>query len=340
MKAVIMAGGDGTRLKAITGALPKPMVPLLGKPMLEHIVELLKRNGFDEICMAVKYHAGDIIAHFDDGGRFGVKICYRIEKEALGTAGAVKNCADFYGGDDFLVISGDCACDMNLSLLSEEHVKNSAAATIALHRDGSPLRYGLAVTDAEGRIRAFVEKPTWRRVVTDLVNTGIYMLSPKAMQYVPFGVPFDFGKDLFPMLLKENVPLYGVDTGGYWCDVGTPLSYYGCCADALSGKLKITPAPSFLPAKAPAEEAPFDDGIDCPCSDRAAVMGVLSEALLEMDSDYSDGIRVCGGGYEMHIAPRGDMQAIHVCVHSSDAEFAKTLMLSAKELIEALDLRN
>ena len=338
MKAVIMAGGEGTRLKAITGALPKPMVPLLGKPMLEHIVALLKRNGFDDICMAVKYHAGDIIAHFGDGSRFGVRICYRIEKEPLGTAGAVKNCADYYGDEDFLVISGDCACDIDLSLLAEEHIRCGAAVTIALHRDGSPLRYGLAVTDVEGRIRAFVEKPSWSRVVTDLVNTGIYMLSPKAMQYVPSAAPFDFGKDLFPLLLKENVPLYGVDPGGYWCDVGTPLSYYNCCADALTGKLKIDPAPSFSPVKAPAERTAFSDGIDCPCCDRAAVMGVLSEALLEMDSDYSDGLRVTGAGYEMHIAPREDMQAIHVCVHSPDAEFAESLMLSAKELIEALNL--
>ena len=338
MKAVIMAGGEGTRLKAVTGDLPKPMVPLLGKPMLEHIVELLRKNGFDEICMALKYRAGDMIAHFGDGEKFGVRICYRIEKDSLGTAGAVKNCGDFYGNEDFLVISGDCACDIKLSLLPQEHFKREAAVTVALHRDGCPLRYGLAVTDGEGRIHAFVEKPTWSRVVTDHVNTGIYMLSPRVMKYVPENTPFDFGKDLFPLLLREKLPIYGVDAGGYWCDVGTPLSYYKCCWDALSGNLNIEPTPEFLTGKTNEEPESLPDGIDCPCGDRAAVMGVLSEALMDMDTDYSDGLKVNGVGYELHIAPRADIEAVHVSVNSQDAEFAERLMLSAKELIKVLNL--
>lgn len=337
MKAVIMAGGEGTRLRAVTGNLPKPMVPLLGKPLLEHIVALLRKNGFDDICMALKYRAGDIIAHFGDGGKFGVRICYRIEDEPLGTAGAVKNCGDFYRDEDFLVISGDCACDMELSTLAEEHQKSKAAATVALHRDGCPLRYGLAVTDTEGRIRAFVEKPAWGGVVTDLVNTGIYMLSPEVMKYVPDDRAFDFGKDLFPLLMKKELPVYGAAPGGYWCDVGTPLSYYKCCLDALTGRLDIEPTPEFVCDNPAAGRIEFNDGIDCPCEDRAAVMGVLSEALLDMGADYSDGLRLCGSGYEMHISPRADMAAVHVSVYSEDAEFAERLMLSAKEVIKALN---
>ena len=337
MKAVIMAGGEGTRLRAVTGTLPKPMVPLLGKPMLEHIVTLLRKNGFDELCMALKYRAGDIIAHFGDGDRFGVKICYSIEKEALGTAGAVKNCRDFYGDGDFLVISGDCACDMDLSLFARVHIESGAAATVALHRDGCPLRYGLAVTDGEGRIRAFVEKPSWNRVVTDLVNTGIYMLSPKVMEYVPDGQPFDFGKDLFPKLLRENVPVYGMDPGGYWCDVGTPQSYYKCCWDALAGRLSIEASPEFAAGENDSGSEKIGGGIDCPCKDRAAVMGTLSEAMLELGADYSDGLHLTGGGYELHIAPRAGIEAVHVSVSSPDTEFAERLMLSAKELIEALN---
>ena len=336
MKAVVMAGGEGTRLRAVTGFLPKPMVPLLGKPMLEHIVELLRKNGFDEICMALKYRAGDIIAHFGDGESFGVRIDYRIEEEALGTAGAVKNCGDFYGEEDFLVISGDCACDMELALIAEEHFSRGAAATVALHRDGCPLRYGLAVTDGQGRIRAFVEKPSWSRVVTDFVNTGIYMLSPEVMRFVPEGRAFDFGKDLFPLLLKEGLPIYGVAPGGYWCDVGTPSSYYKCCWDALAGKLRIEPSPEFVVGQNSAEDKAPDNGIDCPCEDRAAVMGVLSEALMELGADYSDGLRLCTENYVMHIAPRSDIEALRVSVRSPDAELAERLMLSAKELIELL----
>ena len=199
MKAVILAGGLGTRLRPVTGEHPKPMVPLLGKPVMEHIVELLRSAGCTCICAALHYRAGEIMAHFGDGRKFGVNMEYRIETENLGTAGSVKNCRDFYGDEDFLVISGDAACDYDLGVLMQSHREHGAAATIALCSEKTPLRYGLAVTDEEGYIRSFIEKPSWPRVVTDRVNTGIYVLSPKAMAYVPDGV-FDFGKDLFPKL--------------------------------------------------------------------------------------------------------------------------------------------
>ena len=339
MKAIVLAGGEGTRLKAVTGELPKPMVPFLGKPFLEHIIALLLRCGFDELCLAVKYRAEDIMKYFGDGRDFGVHIRYSVEKEALGTAGAVRNCADFFGREDFLVISGDCACDGDLRLLAEEHKKSAAAVTVALHREAEPLPYGLAVTDEDGGIRSFLEKPRWSRVVTDLVNTGIYMISPHALDYVPQGEPFDFGKELFPLLLEKGEKLHGVDIGGYWCDVGSPLSYYRCCVDALEGRLRVDAAPSFLAKKAENAQSPVDpDGTDCPCRDRAAVMGVLSEALLELGADYSDGITLHGSGYLLHIAPREDISAVRVAVRSPDAEFARSLTLSAKELIEALGL--
>ena len=222
MKAVIMAGGEGTRLRPVTGELPKPMAPLLGRPMLEHI------------CAALKYRAEDIERAFSDGAALGVHMQYRVEREALGTAGGVKNCADFYGDEDFLVISGDAACDLDLSRLMREHREADAAATLALHRSREPLSYGLAVTDGDGDVRCFIEKPQWSRVVTDLVNTGIYILSPRAMALVPEGRPFDFAKELFPLLLARGERLRGVALDGYWCDVGTPLAYYRCCIDALA----------------------------------------------------------------------------------------------------------
>ena len=181
MKAVILAGGMGTRLRPVTGEHPKPMADLLGKPIMEHVVDLLREAGFTEICAALCYRAGEIMAHFGDGRRFGVHMEYRIETEARGTAGSVKGCRDFYGEEDFLVISADAACDFDLAALMEEHRASGAAATIALCRSAQPLRYGLAVTDGEGRIHSFIEKPEWPRVVTDLVNTGIYALSPRVM---------------------------------------------------------------------------------------------------------------------------------------------------------------
>ena len=233
MKAVIMAGGEGKRLKSVTGDLPKPMVPLLGRPMMEHILLLLKKHGITEICAAVKYRHEDISSFFGDGRRLGVHLQYRVEERALGTAGGVKNCADFYGEEDVLVISGDAACDFDLSSLIRAHKEGRSAVTMALYKHPEPLRYGLTVTDSEGRVRAFIEKPDWPRVVTDLVNTGIYILSPGAMALVPEGRPYDFAKDLFPELLRRGERLTGLAMEGYWCDVGTPLSYYQCCVDAL-----------------------------------------------------------------------------------------------------------
>ena len=191
MKAVIMAGGEGKRLKAVTGDTPKPLVPLLGRPMMEHILLLLKAHGFTDVCAAVKYRAEEIMDRFGDGSALGLRLQYRVEPQALGTAGGVKNCADFYGDEDFLVISGDAACEFDLGALMRRHRESGAAVTLALCRHPEPLSYGLAVTDEEGLVRCFIEKPLWSRVVTDLVNTGIYVVSPRAMALVPEGQPLD-----------------------------------------------------------------------------------------------------------------------------------------------------
>lgn len=339
MKAVILAGGMGTRLRPVTGDRPKPMVPLLGKPLMEHIVSLLHDQGFTEICAAVRYRAGDIMAHFGDGSRFGVHMQYRLEQEPLGTAGAVKNCEDFCGGEDVLVISGDAACDFDLAALMAEHQRRNAAVTLALYRHPEPLRYGLAVTDGDNRVRGFVEKPDWSRVVTDLVNTGIYIVSPRAMAQVPEGQAFDFAKDLFPLLLRQGELLLGLPMAGYWCDVGTPVSYYRCCADALEGRLRIDLPESFRSAPAAGEDSvpAAGENLDCACHHRAELMGVLSELLMDMGADYSDGLRLHGKGYELRISPLASRSALRISVQSEDAEFARQLALSARDLAKALD---
>ena len=341
MKAVILAGGEGTRLKSVTGETPKPLVPLLGRSLMEHILLLLCRCGFTEICAAVRYRAEEIEKAFGDGSALGVRLCYRREDEPLGTAGAVKNCADFCGNEDFLLISGDAACDFDLAALWRRHRESGAAATIALKRDASPLRFGLAVTDERGEVRGFVEKPDWPGVVSDRVNTGIYVLSPRAMAYVPEGKPFDFARDLFPLLLRRGERVAGMEMEGYWCDVGTPQSYYRCCADALEGRLKIDVPPAFFPQegqKRPRREEKAAAVLDVPCRDRAAAMAALSTLMLEMGADYSDGIRfpLAEGG--VHICPRAGTSALAVAVDAPDAEFAASLALSAGEIIKALDL--
>ena len=339
MKAVILAGGLGTRLRPVTGEHPKPMVPLLGRPMMEHIVELLRENGYTKICAALHYRAGEIMAHFGDGRKFGVELEYRIETENLGTAGSVKNCRDFYKDEDFLVISGDAACDYDLGVLMQAHRAHGAAATLALSAEKTPLRYGLAVTDSDGRIRSFIEKPAWPQVVTDLVNTGIYVLSPGAMARVPEG-PCDFGRDLFPKLLEEGALLHGQVMSGYWRDIGTPQDYYRCCADALDGKLRLTPGEAFCQAKEPLPEDAGEDGciLSCECEDRARLMGTLSELMLDMGASFDDGIRLEGSGYRLHISPSAVRSAVRIAVQSEDAELARALCLAAKDVAEKLNM--
>ena len=339
MKAVILAGGMGTRLRPVTGEHPKPMVRLLGRPVMEHIVELLRTCGYTEICAALHYRAGEIMAHFGDGSRFGVRMEYRIETEPLGTAGSVKSCRNFYGGEDFLVISGDAACDFDLAALMEEHREKGAAVTVALSAESVPLRYGLAVTDAQGEIRAFIEKPDWPRVVTDLVNTGIYVISPRVMELVPDQESCDFGKELFPLLLEKGEKLRGRVMDGYWTDIGTPQDYYRCCADALDGTRKIRPGEDFQREEETQADAPEDGVVElCPCENRARLMGTLSELMLELGADYSDGIRLRRENFALHVSPSAAGSAVRIAVRSDDAAFARALCLSVREVAEKLGM--
>lgn len=233
MKVVIMAGGEGTRLRPISFSRPKPMVRLYDRPVLEHILALLKENGFNEACLTLRYLPEMVTDYFGDGAKFGMKLRYRIEEQPLGTAGGVLNCRGFIGDDDVLVISGDCVCDFDLRKIVDFHREKNAAATLALYSHPNPLEYGLVVTDENGRVRHFIEKPAWDRVLTDQINTGIYILSPEALEKIPPDQQYDFGRDLFPRLLKENAALYGVKMEGYWCDIGSTAAYRACCMDLL-----------------------------------------------------------------------------------------------------------
>ena len=248
MKAVIMAGGEGTRLRPLSLGRPKPMTPLLGRPVMEHIISLLKRHGVTDICVTLCYQPQAVTDYFGSGERLGVRLTYFVEEEPLGTAGSVKNCMSHLGREDFLVISGDCVCDLDLSRLAAFHREKKAAATLALYSHSAPLEYGLVVTDPTGRVERFVEKPAWGQVVTDRINTGIYLLSPSAMDRVPDRGSFDFGKDLFPTLLREGAPLYGCPLEGYWCDMGDCGAYLNCVCDALDGTIKLEPG---LPRRGP-----------------------------------------------------------------------------------------
>lgn len=236
--------------------------------MLDRLLELLRRNGFTDVCATLCYRPDAIQEHCGDGSSYGVHLRYRIETEPRGTAGAVRACSDFYGRDDFLVISGDAACSFDLLQLYRQHQSSGAAVTVALYPDAEPLQYGLVLQDREGYVRHFIEKPDWPHVVTDLVNTGIYIVSPRAMTYVPEDTPFDFANDLFPLLLAADEPILGVPMDGYWCDIGTPRAYYRCCLDVLDGRLSPTPQEAPESPDAPAQcTDPLRRSV--PCRDRA-----------------------------------------------------------------------
>ena len=241
MKAVIMAGGKGTRLRPICDLMPKPMTELLGKPLLEHLTQLLKINGFTDLCVTLGHKPECITQYFGDGKQFGVSMQYKIEEEPLGTAGGVRSCIDFIDNNDFLVISGDAACDFDLGYLAAEHKRHGAMVTMALYPHSEPLPYGTVLTDRNGKVINFVEKPSWEKVVTDLVNTGIYIVSPEILKLVPPNAPFDFARDLFPLMAEKGYDIVGIPMQGYWCDIGNSKSYLQCCLDALEGKLRITP---------------------------------------------------------------------------------------------------
>lgn len=239
MKAVILAGGAGTRLQPLTTELPKPMVSLLGRPVLEHILLLLRRHQVTEAAVTLHYHPEAITGYFGDGSAWGMRLHYFYEDTPLGTAGGVKACKDFLGQEDFLVISGDCVSDFDLTDCYRLHRQRQAEATLLLHRVAEPLEYGLVRTDQEGQVLAFVEKPGWGQVFTDQVNTGIYLLSPSVLDLVPEGEPFDFSKNLFPELLRQKRALYGQVPVGYWRDMGECGSYLQTVEDALEGRVKL-----------------------------------------------------------------------------------------------------
>lgn len=248
MKAVIMAGGEGKRLRPLTLGNPKPMVPLLGRPVLEHLIRLLKDYGVTDLTVTLGHQPQAVMDYFGDGTKFGVRLTYFVEEEPLGTAGSVAHCAAALGGEDFFVLSGDCVCDLDLGRLAAFHKERGAVATLGLYRHPTPLEYGMVVTRSDGRVEEFVEKPAWGQVVSDLVNTGIYVLSPAALERVPKERSWDFGRDLFPALLQADAPLYGCPLEGYWRDMGDCGDYLECVCDALGGKVKLDPG---LPLQAP-----------------------------------------------------------------------------------------
>jgi mannose-1-phosphate guanylyltransferase / phosphomannomutase len=239
MKAVVMAGGEGTRLRPMTANQPKPLLPVINRPIMEHVLRLLKRHGFDETVVTVQFLAALIRNYFGDGEELGMTLSYATEEMPLGTAGSVKNAQAALRDGRFLVISGDALTDIDLTDMVRFHKKNGALVTIGLKRVPNPLEFGIIIVDDEGRIQRFLEKPTWGQVFSDTVNTGIYVMEPEVLERVAEGESVDWSSDVFPKLLSEGAPLYGYVADCYWEDVGTHESYLKAQADMLSGRVDI-----------------------------------------------------------------------------------------------------
>ncbi|HOO55906.1 MAG TPA: sugar phosphate nucleotidyltransferase [bacterium] len=238
MKAVMMAGGEGTRLRPLTLNTPKPLVPVCNKPMMEHILERARDMGIQEYLVTLYYLGDDIKAHFGDGSEWGLKMHYSVEETPLGTAGAVKILEDRLD-ETFVILSGDSMTDFDIMEAVKFHKKVGSMATIVLTRVETPLEYGVVITDNDGKIIRFLEKPGWGEVFSDTVNTGLYILEPEVFKYMAPGGNYDWSKDIFPMLLADGQPLYGCVLDGYWCDIGSLKQYREVHEDALRGKIKI-----------------------------------------------------------------------------------------------------
>ncbi|MGZ4363911.1 MAG: sugar phosphate nucleotidyltransferase, partial [Gaiellaceae bacterium] len=240
MKAVVMAGGEGTRLRPLTSNQPKPMVPVVGKPCMEHILELLREHGMTDVIVTVAFLPQAIRSYFGQGESLGMQIGYSVEESPLGTAGSVRLAAKQLD-ETFLVISGDALCDVDLSKLVAFHKEKGAAVTIGLKSVDNPLEFGIVVTDEDGRIERFLEKPSWGQVFSDTINTGVYVIEPELLDRIPEGEPYDFSKQLFPELLAEGAPLYGfvVPEHRYWKDIGTIEQFREANQDVLDGLVGV-----------------------------------------------------------------------------------------------------
>lgn len=238
MKAVVMAGGDGARLRPLTVGRPKPMVPVVNKTVMAHILELLRSHGITEVVVTLRYLASAIQDFFEDGSNLGMKLTYVVEEVPLGTAGSVRNAAQWLN-DTFLVISGDALTDFDLTEILCAHKAHGAPATITLTHVPNPLEYGVTIIDDNSDVVRFLEKPSWGEVISDTVNTGIYVLEPEVLDLIPANMPYDFSKELFPAMLQAGMAIYGHVASGYWCDIGNIEEYRRANVDLLYGRVKI-----------------------------------------------------------------------------------------------------
>jgi mannose-1-phosphate guanylyltransferase len=237
LKAVILVGGQGMRLRPLTCTTPKPMLPLANIPFLEYVIRLLKSHGIEEIILSTSYLPEVFEKHFTQH-KLGVNLKYIMEEEPLGTGGAVKH-VEHLLDDTFIVFNGDILTDLNITQLIEYHEAKKSKATLTLTSVEDPTAYGLVPLDTTGHVLEFLEKPSWDEVTTDLVNAGTYVLEPEVLEYAPKGENYSFERGLFPALLEKGEPVFGFPSSAYWLDIGTPQKYLKAHRDILEGKIPL-----------------------------------------------------------------------------------------------------
>lgn len=240
MKAVVMAGGFGTRIQPLTNSRPKPMLPIINMPMMQHTMLTLKDLGITDFILLLYFKPEVIKAHFGDGSHLGMNISYVVPDDDYGTAGAVKLAQKEIGDDNFIIISGDLVTDFDFQKIFDYHAEKKSKLTITLTSVENPLQFGVVIANEDGKIEKFLEKPSWGEVFSDTINTGIYIIEPEILDYIPHGDNFDFAKDLFPLLMREDIDLMAGYASGYWRDVGNPESYREVYDDILNDKVKFT----------------------------------------------------------------------------------------------------
>ncbi len=239
MKAVVMAGGFGTRIQPLTNSVPKPMLPIMNRPMMEHTIVSLRDLGIKEFIVLLYFKPDVIKEYFQDGSAWGINITYVVPDDDYGTAGAVKKAQEYIADENFIIISGDLVTDFDFQQIFDYHKEKNSKLTITLTSVENPLEFGVVIANEEGKIEKFLEKPSWGEVFSDTINTGIYIIEPEILEYIPKNENFDFAKDLFPLLMRQGIDLMAGYAAGYWRDVGNPESYRDVYEDILAGKIKL-----------------------------------------------------------------------------------------------------
>lgn len=299
MKAVILVGGEGTRLRPLTYDVPKPMVPIVHKPFMEHLVDHLLRYGFDEIVFALGYKSEAFQHHFGDGSRWGARFWHKVEDFPLGTAGPVKSVENLLD-ETFLVLNGDVLTDIDFGALLQAHRDLGAVATLALTPVDDPSAYGVVVTDAARRVQAFIEKPPRDEAPSNWINAGVYVLEPSVLRYVPPDVHHMFERGLFPALVAAGEPLCAVECNEYWLDIGSPSRYLQANHDLLRGRMHASLPPTrddrrWIDSTARVEttllQGPMWIGAGCVVEADARLVGPL---VLGAGTRVAGGARVSG----------------------------------------------